>query len=850
MSEENSVSASWPDRVLSRLTRFAARHPVRIVAAAFVLAVVVWGYASQLRIAGSFVALLPSDSPTGQRFKNALDRKLGGNATLIVMSTAKSEADNRAFVDDLSEDISSFPKSQVFAVEKGPGEAREFFQKWRWLFASEYDLAVLQCKIERERSSRQPGYLALEQEACEDWVEVEKGKDGLAALGETDKESEGEAESPPENESELQGFEREIKKKLEELDQYPSGYFQNEDGTLFSVLIRAPSAGMGEFSSDVLFEKVKERVAELKTRHPGIDVGYAGDIPNAIEQRNALISDMATISIAAVGLILASIIIYFRSFISLVQIGFCVTVGTGIAFSIAMAAYGQLNTATSFLGAIIAGNGINYGIVYLARYRELRLRGMEREPALVEAALASRKGTWLAAVAAGGAYGALLLTSFRGFSEFGLIGGVGMVCCWLATFIILPAIITSFELGLKGSSGNVRATLPVPLDAVGRLASKHAILVIGVAGVLTAGAAWPLKDYLADPWEYNFSNLGSRSSSKKGAGNWSRKSNKVFKSRGSPMLVMADEMDEVLEIEEQLHAQDQRVTGGKYIERVETVYDRLGGAPSEVERKLGLLSTIREDIDAVLPRLKGEDKRIAMDWRPPKYLRTLTPEDLPELVQMQFREKDGTVGTPLYVYLNRKLSQSNGHNLLRIADIFESVKLRNGEVAPNASRSTVFAAMIRAMERDGPLATLVAFLVVVGVIVLVTRRWLTSSAVLGALLCGVILTVGGAAWLDVRLNFLNFVALPLTFGIGVEYAINLYERIALTGSVGKGLSSIGGPVALCSLTTVLGYGALMFADNKALQSFGRYAIAGEIACIIAALFLLPAVLRLTGRAAD
>src|SRR5690606_13062260 len=184
---------------------------------------------------------------------------------------------------------------------------------------------------------------------------------------------------------------------------------------------------------------------------------------------------------------------------------------------------------------------------------------------------------------------------------------------------------------------------------------------------------------------------------------------------------------------------------------------------------------------------------------------------------------------------------------LRIAEIFESVKTPEGKIPSNASRSTVFAAMVRAMERDGPLATLVAFLIVTGVTIVVTRRFVTAFAILGSLLCGIILTVGGAAWLDVRLNFLNFVALPLTFGIGVEYAINLYERVRVTGNVDDGVSSIGGAVILCSLTTMLGYGALIMADNMALQSFGRYAIAGELACIITAMIVLPAVLIRFGK---
>ncbi len=851
-----SIRAS--DRLLSRITEFAAQRYILVMVLATLLAVASWGYASQLRIEGSFAALLPSDSPTAKRFQEALDRRSGGSATLIVMASSDDEEKNRKFVDELTESLAQLPPSQVQAVEKGPGDAREFFQKWRWLFASRQDLALLKCKIELEKDKRKPGYLGLD-DPCEETVHVEPNEDErdlLLLTQPTKKETttspqagtpQNKPEDDPEGprrkgESELEAFERRLEPRLRSIDRYPTGYFQKDDGTLFSIMIRASSAGMGEFSSDELFTAVQEKVGELDPNARGIKVGYAGDIPNAIEQRNALISDMAIISFVAIFLILGAIVVFFRSFVSLFQIGFCVTVGCGLAFATAMAAYGRLNTATSFLGAIIAGNGINYGIIYLARYRELRSSGMDRDTALVNAAKNCRKGTWLAAVAAGGAYGALLLTSFRGFSEFGLIGGVGMVFCWLATFIILPAQITLSERLRGGADKNARPTLPIPLGFVGKLAHRHGVAVLLLAVVCTAIASYPLKSYLNDPWEYNFSRLGSSKSKKKGAGNWSKKANKVFKSRGSPMLVLADDMNQVSSIKRALRAEDERITGGKYIERIETIHDRLGGSPEIVAEKLSLLSEIRQEIDEVLPRLGAKDKKIALDWRPPEYLRPLTPGDLPELVRSQFTEKDGTVGTPIYVYLARGLSQSNGHNLLRIAEIFESVKKPDGEIAPNASRSTVFAAMIRAMEKDGPLATLVAFLTVAAVTIVVTHRVVTALAILGSLLCGILLTVGGAAWLDVRLNFLNFVALPLTFGIGVEYAINLYERIRSSGSVSGGVVSIGGPVALCSLTTILGYGALTLADNMALQSFGRYAIAGEIACIFTALFVLPAAL--------
>jgi predicted RND superfamily exporter protein len=73
------------------------------------------------------------------------------------------------------------------------------------------------------------------------------------------------------------------------------------------------------------------------------------------------------------------------------------------------------------------------------------------------------------------------------------------------------------------------------------------------------------------------------------------------------------------------------------------------------------------------------------------------------------------------------------------------------------------------------------------------------------------------------------------------------------------LRATGSAVALCSLTTIIGYSSLLVAENRALFLFGVVAVLGELACLTTALTLLPAVLVLVerrsyrrgrGRAAD
>jgi predicted RND superfamily exporter protein len=172
----------------------------------------------------------------------------------------------------------------------------------------------------------------------------------------------------------------------------------------------------------------------------------------------------------------------------------------------------------------------------------------------------------------------------------------------------------------------------------------------------------------------------------------------------------------------------------------------------------------------------------------------------------------------------------------------ESVRLDDGRTIRSSGSGVVFAAMLRAIVHDGPVVTAVAFLGV-AVVLLTLSGWRRDTlAVLAALLVGVLWMAGAAALAGVRVNFLNFIALPITFGIGVDYGINLLQRKRHEGPGGlhKTVVATGGAVTLCSLTTIIGYAALLCADNHALRSFGAMAILGEISCLAVSISLLPA----------
>jgi predicted RND superfamily exporter protein len=149
--------------------------------------------------------------------------------------------------------------------------------------------------------------------------------------------------------------------------------------------------------------------------------------------------------------------------------------------------------------------------------------------------------------------------------------------------------------------------------------------------------------------------------------------------------------------------------------------------------------------------------------------------------------------------------------------------------------------MIRSVLHDGPIATGAALLAVMLLILLIMRPLSSAGAAIATLLAGVIWMMGVAGLFAVKITFLNFIALPITFGIGAEYGLNVAVRYRQDRDMIRAVISTGAAVAVCSWTTIVGYGSLLAARNRALQGFGMMAILGEIACITAAILALPAM---------
>ena len=149
---------------------------------------------------------------------------------------------------------------------------------------------------------------------------------------------------------------------------------------------------------------------------------------------------------------------------------------------------------------------------------------------------------------------------------------------------------------------------------------------------------------------------------------------------------------------------------GKLIVDVVTVADFLPGTDAEQKEKLEVLDRIRDRLTGprVLAELEPDEQRKTLDeMRPPETSRRSTAKDLPPLLRRRFEENErARSARSSTCKFKNDISFSDGHILLRIAKTTDNVHLPDGTIVQTASRSTIFAEMIRSMERDGPLATL------------------------------------------------------------------------------------------------------------------------------------------------
>jgi predicted RND superfamily exporter protein len=103
---------------------------------------------------------------------------------------------------------------------------------------------------------------------------------------------------------------------------------------------------------------------------------------------------------------------------------------------------------------------------------------------------------------------------------------------------------------------------------------------------------------------------------------------------------------------------------------------------------------------------------------------------------------------------------------------------------------------------------------------------------------------GALGLFKIQLDPANIVTLPMILGIGVAYGVYVMDRYREEGGIRIFASSTGKAVVLSALTTLFGFGSMLFGQYRGLVSLGLVMSLGVIFTLISALVVLPQILAI------
>jgi uncharacterized protein len=629
----------------------------------------------------------------------------------------------------------------------------------------------------------------------------------------------------------------------------------SEDGCTGFILLRLLEEDTQGFAqNDKSILALRDIVAKVHSQHRDTKIGLTGLPIIEHDEMHSSEKSMSAATFLSFAGVLAVMIVAFggcrHAILPMVALCIAMVWACGCVTIV----IGYVNVLSIAFASILFGMGIDYGIYYVARYLQIREEIPSTSEALVRTTALVGPGILTGALTSTISFLAAGLTDFPGVSQLGIIAGCGILLCWVGEVTLLPAMIR-----LMDSDGDKGGRLPEPLNLHFWLRPLYAfprLTMVGV-GALTILMSVGLC-YLS--YDYNLLNLQPEGLESV------ELEHKLFnQSSRSAWFAIS-----VAATPEEVLAKRKEFLSLPSVDRVEEIVSRL---PSGCEQKQAIIDRVHRrlaslpqtvpeipvtplaDLDRMLAGAQAmmlsmpQASQITENLRemremlrsiPPqeyerrvreyqqagakdilKRLRTLqaasSPElpriaDLPESVVSRFVGKTGR-------YLMRVYSKANIWEVKPMGQFVSDVRSVDPEATGNPFQ--VYEAS-KEMKRSFELAACYALLAIVPIVLLDFRR--LNHTLLAALPMGLGLlqTLGFMGLFDIPLSPANMIVLPLMLGLGMDTGINLVHEMRCQGRRYRGASNaVLIAVVVNSLTTMVGFGALMIANHRGLQSLGR-----------------------------
>ena len=833
-----------------RYNELAIAHPGRTLAALLLLAAVLGAVGSRLGVRSNLEDLFPEHTPAVVAAREARAILPSSNQMVVVFGSPDREA-NRALATAFCARAEAMP--EIASVECRRDV--EFFRKNATLWLDEAELEKLDARVQasiREATRRelvdpeltaglgQPATAGADPDdpaddfGADDTPAPTGGDDPADDFGAADDVA-GDApnaDAPPAEHGLRLPSDEEL---LERFGKHADlrEWAESPDGTVLGVKLFPRVKASDVEASAKLTADVRALLASLEpTRHhPAMQIAIRGDYAEMSAEVDAIRHGLAvTTLLALLGIALIQLWA-FRQLRALLLL--FVPLGVGIALTVGFAklAIGYVNLITAFIFGILFGLGNDFGVYALTRYREARARDLPPDAALREAMPTLWSALRTAALTTAAGFLSLSLFEFRGFSQFGLIAGVGVLLALVATMAVFPPLV--LVLHRFWPEAPVRADRTEGLRWIGRL-TRPAVARAAVATLLALAVVGA---YFAQDLQFdtNFRKLRSKPKASAEAAApvdpaaarraeearlGKRFGSEASTSNRTPILVVTDSIEDAGDVHRQLELRR------PYLTRMHHFVSIHSFLPPHQAERAALAAKIRERIEAKRALLKGEDateadRAIALLQPEP-----FGPEALPDFVRKRFLDVDGRIGRYVLIYPNGNTADARS-----VAEVID--QMGHFRVGERDYRSTAGFFMLAeadaVVRKEGPIAVLLAALAVLLVTFLHYRQLRPVLLSFVPLVLAFCIFLGGAQLAGLQLNLFSITVLPSVFGIGIDGTVHLVHRCwheRERDALRVGVQQIGGAAWVAALTTVVGFGALAFQDNPGVQSLGEMAVWG------------------------
>lgn len=222
-------------------------------------------------------------------------------------------------------------------------------------------------------------------------------------------------------------------------------------------------------------------------------------------------------------------------------------------------------------------------------------------------------------------------------------------------------------------------------------------------------------------------------------------------------------------------------------------------------------------------------------------VKTIEMEDLPIPILDRYANKDRTQFL-LTVFPAGNIWQDKEY-MERFADDLERVSEKATGMPP------VFRALINVITRDGRNSVILSIFVVFLLLLLDFRRLSYTLVAMIPLTAGVFWMVGLMKLVGMQLDIMNVMGLPMIIGIGIDDGVHIVHRWRFEGrgKVNKIFASTGKAILLTSITTMLGFGSLVFSVWRGFASLGSAMFIGVGACFLSTVIILSGIIGLMER---